>query len=166
MNTVTLLNIYGPNRDTPDFYKKLREIINEYSSDFVILTGDFNLVLNPDMDCDNYRNVNNPNARNEVLSIINDFGLTDIWRVGHPDERRYTWFSNAPLKRSRLDFFLITEELSSLVVSTSISPGYRTDHSLIELSFKFDNQKRGHGFWKFNNSLLRECNSQIFFSLS
>ena len=35
-----------------------------------------------------------------------------------------------------------------------INPGYRTDHSSILLKLKFINNERGHGYWKFNNSLL------------
>ena len=33
--------------------------------------------------------------------------------------------------------------------------GYRTDHSGTILKLKFNNNKRGKGYWKFNNSLLK-----------
>ena len=157
MYTFTLINIYGPNRDKPDFYKVIRGIINDFSSDFVIISGDFNLILNPNIDCENYRNVNNPNAWNEVLSMQNEFKLVDIWRVQNEDKCRFTWFSNTPLKRARLDFFLVSEELSSLIVKTDIHPGYRTDHSLVEIEFKLNDHKKGRGFWTFNNSLLKDA---------
>ena len=36
-----------------------------------------------------------------------------------------------------------------------ILPGYRTDHSLIEITLNFKDQEgKGGSFWKFNNSLL------------
>ena len=54
----------------------------------------------------------------------------------------------------RLDFFLISEELMSLVNKVEIKPGYRTDHSSVELELKLSDFTCGKGFWKFNNSLL------------
>jgi hypothetical protein len=44
----------------------------------------------------------------------------------------------------------------SLLHDVSISPGYRTDHSMIELELKFNNFIKGRRFWRFNNSLLRD----------
>ena len=40
-------------------------------------------------------------------------------------------------------------------MDTNINPGYRTDHSSILLKLKFINNQRGRGYWKFNNSLLK-----------
>ena len=34
--------------------------------------------------------------------------------------------------------------------------GYRTDHSGTILKLKFNNNERGKGYWKFNNSLLKD----------
>ena len=60
----------------------------------------------------------------------------------------------------RLDFFLISEklELADLVASCKIFHAPETDHSAISLPLqaKVKQQNRGPGFWKFNNSLLRD----------
>ena len=82
--------------------------------------------------------------------------LVDPWRLQHPTLRRYTWRQPTPLKQSRLDFFLISEELTTFLSSSNIVPGYRTDHSLISLDLDLSSIKRGKGFWKFNNSLLKD----------
>ena len=37
-----------------------------------IMAGDFNLVLNPNIDYHDYLHVNNPKARDSVLEIITD----------------------------------------------------------------------------------------------
>lgn len=34
--------------------------------------------------------------------------------------------------------------------------GYRTDHSLLFLELQIDDLKKGKGFWRFNNSLLKD----------
>ena len=58
--------------------------------------------------------------------------------------------------RGGLIVFLISGSLVQNVATTYISPGYRTDHSLISLKFSGDSYKRGKSYWKFNNSLLRD----------
>ena len=46
-----LINIYGPNTDVPEFYSKLLEQIEgAYSFQYIIIGGDFNLVLDQDLD--------------------------------------------------------------------------------------------------------------------
>ena len=76
---VTLINIYGPNRDDPEFYRTILKTINE-KENLIIITGDFNLVFNPDEDLVNYVNVNNLKAREEVLNIMIEVNLFDVWR--------------------------------------------------------------------------------------
>ena len=51
--------------------------------------------------------------------------------------------------------FLLNETCLEYVMDTNINPGYRTDHSSILLKLKFINNARGRGYWKFNNSLLK-----------
>ena len=77
---ITLASIYGPNDDRPRFYKNFREKISTFGNNKVIICGDWNLVLNPDEDTENYHHVNNPAARREVLKFIDDDNYIDIFR--------------------------------------------------------------------------------------
>lgn len=61
-----------------------------------------------------------------------------------------------PLKQGRLDYILISENLSNIVENVSIKSGYRSDHSAVVFEFKFNTFLRGRRLWKFNNNLLRE----------
>ena len=157
----TLVNLYGPNDDKPKFYKELRQKYNSLNNDNVIMCGDWNLVINPDLDTNNYLHINNPRARNEILeNIIEEDGFLDIYRILHEEKREYTWSrKNQVRKQARLDFFLISFECFLYADATSITPGYRTDHSGITLDLVFNyNNERGRGYWKFNNSLLKDQN--------
>ena len=49
--------IYGPNYEDPSFYTNIQEYILDSKGDIVIICGDFNLVLNPELDCYNYKHV-------------------------------------------------------------------------------------------------------------
>ena len=154
---VLLVNIYGPNRDDPNFYIKLNENIAKLKIPNLILAGDWNLVLDPTIDHCNYKRTNNVKAQEKVEEIIADHCLVDIWRELNPQLQRFTWRRTNPFQQSRLDFFLISENLCNTVRDTDITPGYRTDHSMLtlELSFGEDcNNKKT--YWKFNSSLLKD----------
>ena len=153
---VTLINIYGPNKDSPRFYDSLSEKMSKYTNSSFILAGDFNIVLNPDMDAYNYIHLNNPNARERVINIMADYNLIDCWRENNLDINEYTWFRRNPIKKARLDLFLVSEYLYMDITTTKILPGYRTDHSLIYLSLELGTFKQGRSYWKFNNSLLKD----------
>lgn len=101
---MTLLNIYAPNRDTPDFFIQLKQDIETYGNN-IILTGDFNLILDPLLDCENYINLNNPNAREKVIELISDCNLIDCWRELNAEKMAFTWMRPNTNKRARLDFF-------------------------------------------------------------
>ena len=153
---INLITLYAPNQDDPNFFNEIDKLVNEEESDYVILCGDFNLVLDSGKDCRNYVNINNPKARDRVSQLISDLELADIFRVTFPNSRRYTWRRKNPLKQARLDYFLISNSMRDIITKCSINPSYRSDHSIIEIQFAFHNFQKGRGIWKFNNSLLKQ----------
>ena len=153
---VTLVNIYGPNEDNPQFYRNLKEKYSEFDNEILIICGDWNFVQNPEVDYYNYLHINNPRARKVVLDTMEENSLVDVWRLFNEDVRAYTWKRMNPVrKQERLDYFLINETCLEYVMDTNINPGYRTDHSSILLKLKFINNERGRGYWKFNNLYLK-----------
>lgn len=125
-------------------------------NEYFILCGDFNLVLNPDIDTYNYKYINNPKAREKLLEIMDDLQIVDYYRVLNPGKKIYTWRKKTPLKQSRLDYILISNSLSNIVENFDIKSGYRSDHSIVILELKFNPFERGRGLWKFNSSLLTD----------
>ena len=149
--------MYGPNQDSPEFYTDLAfQKINDWSPDFSIFAGDFNVVLDPSIDTKNYQQINNPNAMQALKDQIQQNNLIDIWRELHPHQRTYTWQKYNENKQSRLDYFLISASLLPFIQSAKIVPSYCSDHSGIELEVDFSKFVRGRGFWKFNTSLLSD----------
>ena len=47
---ITLVNIYGPIDDKPNFYTNLQERVLEFNNEHVIFCGDWNLVLDQNLD--------------------------------------------------------------------------------------------------------------------
>ena len=151
-----IVNIYGPNQDSPDFYRHVYHEVCSTEADFIVMCGDWNLVQDFMLDCKHYKHQNNKQASSAVLQMRDQLELLDPWRTKYPEGRRYTWTKRNPMKKARLDFFLMSEELLSCLDSVNILPGYRTDHAMVTLDIKLLAFNRGRGFWKFNNSLLRD----------
>lgn len=87
---------------------------------------------------------------------MSEFNLMDCWRENNIEKREYTWFKRNPIKKARLDFFLISDNLYTDLDSSKILPGYRSDHSLIMISLDFGKFQKGRSYWKFINSLLKD----------
>ena len=152
-----IISLYGPNRDDPEFFEVLEERINEVGCQNVIMGGDWNLVLDFSLDYYNYKHCNNVKAHEQVENMKDNLDLLDIWREINPEVRRFTWRRNRPqMQQSRLDFFLLSDVLSSYVTDADIRPGYRTDHSLITLRLSFGKEAKRKLLWKLNSSLLTE----------
>jgi hypothetical protein len=151
---ITLVNIYGPNRDDPLFYENIQDLVLKLGYSNIIMVGDWNLVLNPALDYCNYKSVNNVKAQERVLAMTTDLELSDIWREINPETLRYTWRRTNPQQQARLDFFLVSETLMDKVKHCDILHGYRTDHSLITLELEFTKEAKRNSYWKFNKSLL------------
>jgi hypothetical protein len=62
-----LVNVYGPNKDKPIFYRNISELLTSFNGEFIIMARDFNLVQDPILDYHNYNNVNNPEAKKSPI---------------------------------------------------------------------------------------------------
>lgn len=153
---ITLVNIYGPNNDNPQFYLTLQEKIRQLQNPKIIIGGDWNLVLNPSIDYYNYKHNNNVNAQKQVIDMIDQLELVDVWREVNPETLRYSWRRQTPPQQARLDFFLISENLITFVNDSDILLSYRSDHSPVTMKLEFSHEKKSSSFWKFNSSLLKE----------
>ena len=50
-----LLTIYAPNNDSPEFFTEIHNIVQNNDSDYNIICGDYNLILDPVIDSNNYK---------------------------------------------------------------------------------------------------------------
>ena len=155
----TLANIYGPSAgDNPDFFQNVFNHVDKLENDTIITGGDWNCFMDPVLDTRNYSSMHNirPRTRNKISDLMNEFDLIDVFRKIYPDKKAYSWRKFNSNKQSRLDYFLISQNLIGEIKRTAIDPGYRSDHSLVTIAIRKKEFKRDKTFWKFNNSLLKD----------
>lgn len=156
-----IMNIYAPTKSKVEaqklFYDNVDKILCEYTGANIIMGGDFNVCLNPEIDkCGGVKESISASSK-QITNITEAHDLIDVWRSLNEDTKRYTWRNTTKKGRvaSRLDYWLISSHLLFDTEETQIEPSIKTDHSLITLSLLLrKSPERGRGFWKFNNSLL------------
>ena len=153
--TLRLLNIYAPNVDNPAFFQTIKHHIEDSPQMYTLMCGDLNLVLDPKMDSSNYINVNNPKSRDILLETTDMLNLCDIFREINPKLKRYTWRRKNPLKQARLDYAIGSKALLDIINSCKIAPGYRSDHSKVDIELSINPFIKGKGIWRFNCGLLK-----------
>ena len=157
------LNIYAPNNATEkfNFLTKVEDFVIANDSETIVVGGDFNTVINVDIDKKNGNINSNKRNRDKINSILENNDINDIWRILNPDIRHYTWHSNTrPTIFCRLDYFLVSSNLVNMIHKCKITTGFRSDHSLVHFNLITDNQPRGPGFFKLNNSVILEQDYQ------
>ena len=81
--------------------------------------------------------------------------LYDIWRLYNSDQKDFTWkHQRRPILR-RIDYMLCNDKFLDKIVSSYITDMPNTDHRAVIVDASYNIVKKGSGFWKFNNSLLK-----------
>ena len=145
-----LANIYGPNQDDPDFFVKTLKEINKLNATDLILMGDFNVVLDPQMDRIDHKNYA-PSAQKIILEFMNQCDMCDPWRLRNPDTTTYSWIRRKSkhsyeVSGSRIDLMLTSMSLVNLIRDIYYSYGYKTDHSMLIAEITNNKSKRGPGY--------------------
>ena len=125
----------------------------------LIIGGDLNTYLNEKIDKQGKKIDTQSKYAINWTNLMENFNLSDKWRIRNPQIKRYTWRSNTRngIAQSRLDYFIISRSLEYSISDTDIKPGLNSDHSIITITIKFNNyQKRGKGLWKLNCKLLTD----------
>ncbi len=141
---ITVGSIYGPNNTGREFYRYLNLAIGESVGRYKVIGGDWNTVLDPlpvqhNIDVINMAAVPNPANSNLLREMCEAKDLCDPYRVLYPTKRDYSYtpFGDTRKNRSRLDFFLISNNLIPALELCSISPSVlcaHFDHKNISLA--------------------------------
>ena len=126
-----LCNIYAPNKDDPLFLNSLFEQLENFADSRLIIGGDFNLVQDINLDKMGIEKNTDIKAQNVVQQKMSALDLIDVWRVMNAHKKQFTRSRRHPDIKCRLDYFLISSCIMNKTKHVKITPGFRTDHSLV-----------------------------------
>ena len=127
----------------------------------LILAGDFNAFLYKILEAKGGSLCLKNKSVAKLIKIKAHFDLRDIWRLRNPDVKQFTCRQKhaSGFIQRRLDYFFISNSIQDLITHADFFAALSTDHSPVTISIsKSENRIHGHGFWKFNSSLLSDQN--------
>jgi exonuclease III len=125
---LTVTAVYGPNRDTKTFFNNLSSYLRMTSHLPSVIGGDWNTTVSTDPvdhNIDIFKMVAPPSLTRSfwLNEICEELRLCDPFRAIHPTKRDFAFDSRgARNNRSRIDFFLISENLLSTVAKCYTVP--------------------------------------------
>lgn len=149
---VTLCNVYAPPGSGVAFYKKLFNLIATEIYGTLVCAGDFNIILNPNLDTTN-RMRKGSSIEKQINKLLQELGLLDIWRHLHRSDREFTFFSARHNVHSRIDYFFMLKKDYHIVKDCKIGQRDISDHSGLNLKLHLM-EKPKITLWRLNTGLL------------
>ena len=85
-----LLNMYAPTKDKPSdqihFLDNIKTLLSQYIDRKIIVAGDLNVCLNPDLDKKGGKTEKESEYARELITFMEEYDLIYIWTVRHPDK--------------------------------------------------------------------------------
>ena len=94
--------------------------------------------------------------RDKLVSIMDDIGLTDVFRQLNPNERSFSYESKSLKVSSRIDFYLVSKSITNWVAKANIKVSNAPDHKALILDLRILSEMQSPGLWKFTNSLVED----------
>lgn len=148
-------NTYSENRNLFDILDdRICFWLNKYPNAYLIVGGDFNVVIDNKLDRIPPKDSKPHNSY--LIDFAEKFDLYDIFRKKSPDLKCYTWSSKDFSKQSRLDFWLISKQITLADAEVNIHAAPLSDHKIITLNIVLSSAANIPRAicWKLNNSLL------------
>ena len=167
MTKSTLVNLYSSNTE-PEQVETLHELetillkfdTNEYNH--IIFSGDFNTFFNASLEATGVNSkLKTHTVGNFILELKGKFDLRDIWITKHPKTKTFAFRQKhfSGFIQRRLEYIFVSQNLQERATNVDILNTVSTDHSpvfcLLVNSTEFG---KDPSVWKFNNSLIFDCN--------
>uniref|UniRef100_A0A803TE18 Reverse transcriptase domain-containing protein n=1 Tax=Anolis carolinensis TaxID=28377 RepID=A0A803TE18_ANOCA len=153
---ILICNIYAPNGPKTKFVNNLREQISKTDVEHIIILGDFNGVIDQDLDKSKKKNRKTKEKMGQLpknfLNLKKELDLQDVWRNMNTNKRDFTYYSNRHESWSRIDMIWTSNSLTSKVDKINILLRDKSDHCPLEMII---NYKRNHWRWRLDDNLIK-----------
>ena len=135
---------------------EILDCVGDIQNKNIILGGYFSIDFDSFLEAQRGKPILKKHTLAKTIQIKEKLNLVDIWRIRNPKTKRFTFRQHhtTGFIQRRLDYFFISNQLQDTVKKTDIVAAFTSDHSplIFTLSMNQD-EGRGKGLWKFNNSL-------------
>lgn len=152
---VRFINVYAPNNPQDRIYFFNERVEQLLATDnTIVMAGDFNCI--DSVSKDSYRHSDATTSligSEELLSLADQAGLCDTYRMEHPHGTAMTWYGHGGAQASRIDRFFCSRTLKT---NTSVEVFPYSDHSMVKCIITDGPRDviEGKSYWKLNTSAL------------
>lgn len=152
-----IYNIHAPNeeKEKVEFLKKVNFNLKKWQK--VILIGDFNTVFT-ELDLASKMVFKADKGREELVKIMADFNLIDVWRERNRTKRTFSRIQRVmkEMKRSRIDYVLCNGDIEGSIKNVFYKEVCFSDHSFLNVKLDSTRVDRGAGVWVLNADILKD----------
>lgn len=153
---VILASVYAPNWDDVSFIHKLTSLFPNLNRHKLLISGDFNTVMDPALDRSSPRTL----TRSKMSLALGEFtdraGCVDPWRFFNPNKKEFSYFSHVHHTYSRIDFFLIDKTLLPFTKKIEYTAIVESDHAPVSMDISFSQNVTQPRVWRLDRSLLSD----------
>lgn len=136
------------------------DLIITKAQGILICGGDFNIRLNPGLDCSRNTMEIKPLIK-KVNGLLKEMGIIDVWRELNPKTRDYSHYSHPHATYSRIDyFFTFFKKDLHLVQHCELGTMDISDHSPIYMSMCLERKSRST-VWRMNSDILNNPQTKL-----
>ena len=155
--------MYGKLLHPPDlaqqvnFFNNVKCKLSRYVNENIIVGGDFNCALTPSDKSGGCPIGKKSSVIQAISNLCGTLDLKDVWRHMDPNEPLFTWQHKSLKIHCRLDYWLVSNGIINQIKKCKIVPVSFSDHAAVSFYLlSKDYEKCGPGFFKFNNSQLKD----------
>lgn len=160
---VILVSIYAPNFDDHCFFERMFSSIPNLDSHHLILSGNYNLVMDPVLDRSSHATSKLTKSAQTLQAFTDTHKLINPWRFKNPSKREYSFFSSVHKSFSRTDFFRVDPFLLNAISDCKYNSIMISDHAPIGMTIKLQSQ-RSRWPWRLGPFLLADSDFAEFIS--
>ncbi len=135
---ITLTNIYYPPDEGTEFMNQITDLIVTQGKGIIIICGDFNLILNPNLASTTGAKHKSEKSAYILRRACRELGMIHVWRTLRPRIKDYTYYSNRHSTYIRLDYFFMFNKDITTIKNGTIGTKTLSDHATVTLTVKLN----------------------------
>ncbi|OCT65909.1 hypothetical protein XELAEV_18042162mg [Xenopus laevis] len=150
----TIVNVYSPNNSQIRFLEKVLPKIKKEQKGSLIMCGDFNKTVHPNVDCSPFKK----RSKSNLAQLLHREELFDVWRCQHQGEKDFTFFSPVRKMYSRIDLIVVDKWVLQRSRKSLIGHITWSDHAPITIEILEQYNFKEPAIWRFQSYWLNNDN--------
>ena len=150
--------IYAPNTGQIQYLAELSAALSLTNASPLVIGGDFNMVADTNLDrsIPPLLGASIHRTAEGFRTWLSNWGLEDVWRVQHPAEREYSYYSGMHKLHVRLDTFMCVAEMARYFKQAEYLSKTVSDHNPLIVKLQIGETRPAVPLWRLQKESLED----------